>query len=57
MKEMYFNEFECKDALDYIDKNPAVAKVKLEDYIKKYPTDFSTYPYYTTEKENVKYVL
>ena len=46
MKEMYFNEFECKDALDYIDKNPAVAKVKLEDYLKKYPTDFSTYPYY-----------
>lgn len=46
MKTKYFNEFEFKSAFEFIDKNPFIAKTKFENYIKKYPTDYSAYPYY-----------
>jgi len=46
MRTKYFNQFEFKDAIGFIDKNPSLAKIKFEEYLKKYPKDYSTYPYY-----------
>lgn len=46
MKAKYFNEYEFKNAIEYIEKNPVIAKIKFEEYIKKYNKDYSAYPYY-----------
>lgn len=46
MKTKYFNEFEFKKALELVDTNPFLAKIKFEDYLDNYPNDYSAYPYY-----------
>ena len=48
MINKYFNEYEFKYTMEYVEKNPLIAKTKFEDYIKKYPNDYSAYPYYIT---------
>lgn len=48
MKNKYFNTFEFRSALDLLEKNPEVSKLKFEQYIKDYPYDYSAYTYYIT---------
>jgi len=48
MKKHYFNTFEFRYALDLMEKNPEIAKLKFEEYIKNYPYDYSAYTYYIT---------
>lgn len=44
----YFDEWEEKQALSYITSNPLVSKLKFEEYLNKYPKDYSARIYYTT---------
>ena len=39
----YFNTLEFKKALSLIGKKPVEAKIRYEEYIKKYPKDYSAY--------------
>lgn len=44
----YFNKIEFKYALSFVETNPFFAKVKFEEYLKKYPKDYSAYTYYAS---------
>lgn len=46
MKDKYFNTFEFKSAVELLKKNPLLSKFKFEEYLKKYPYDYSAYTYY-----------
>ena len=48
MKNKYYDEWEFKQAVAYIEKNPLVAKSKLEQYLIKYKNDCSAYVFYTS---------
>ena len=48
METIYFNKFELNSALTYINSDPKETKLRLEAYIKKYPKDYSAYPYYSS---------
>lgn len=46
MEAKYFNSWEFQQALSLTETNPCEAKSKFEQYLTKYPNDYSTYPYY-----------
>ena len=48
MEQKYFNTWEFNRILSLIDTNPEQAKIKFEDYLQKYPKDYSAYPYYAS---------
>lgn len=48
MKNKYFNTFEFKSAIELLEKNPELSKLKFEEYLKKYPSDYSAYTYYVS---------
>lgn len=48
MGNKYFNEWEFHQAFSFVNTNPLEAKIKYEEYLKKYPKDYSTYPYYAS---------
>lgn len=62
-KEKYFDKWEFNDAVDSFKENPFTAKIKIENYIKKYPYDFTIYPFYAGiligigELENAEKIL
>jgi len=46
MEAKYFNSWEFKQALDLTETDPLYARVLYEQYVKKYPRDYSAYLYY-----------
>ena len=48
MKNKYFDRWEFKQANSIIETNPLEAKLKFEQYLEKYPEDYSTYYYYAS---------
>lgn len=48
METIYFNKFEFNKAYDLLETNPIKAKELLEEYLEKYPLDYSAYPYYSS---------
>lgn len=46
MGTKYFNNWEFQQALSLSETNPFEAKVKFENYLTKYPEDYSAYPSY-----------
>lgn len=46
MKEKYFDKWEFNDAINSFEESPFAAKIKIENYIKKYPYDFAVYSHY-----------
>lgn len=46
MKQQYFNRWEFLQAFSLVDNNPLEAKRKYEQYLEKYPKDYSAYTYY-----------
>jgi len=46
MKNKYYNEWEFKQAISFIETNPLISKLKLEKYLEKYSQDYSAYIYY-----------
>ena len=46
MNKNYFNIWEFKQALDLAETDPISARLLYEEYFKKYPKDYSGYPYY-----------
>ena len=41
MKKTFFDAWELNQAMDLMDQNPLIANYKLQEYIKKYPKDYS----------------
>ena len=48
MTTNFFNKWEFRQALNLAETNPVEAKTLYEEYLKKYPKDYSAYPYYCT---------
>lgn len=48
MKAKYFNEWEFKRAYDLRETDPLKSKLLYEEYIQKYPKDYSAYPFYSS---------
>ena len=46
MKKQYFNSLELKKACELHQTNPMEAKNRYEEYLEKYPTDYSAHTYY-----------
>ena len=46
MKIKSYDQFELNTAIDYLKRNPFESKVKLENYLKKYPNDYYSYSFY-----------
>lgn len=46
MRDIYFNEFEFNQVLKMLNICPDLSKDMFEQYLKKYPKDYSAYPYY-----------
>ena len=46
MNKNHFNVWEFKQALELGEIDPISARVLYEEYLKKYPEDYSAYPYY-----------
>lgn len=46
MSKNHFNIWEFKQALELGEIDPISARVLYEEYLKKYPEDYSAYPYY-----------
>lgn len=46
MKDKYFNKFEFKLAVELLEKNPELSRIKFEEYLKKFPYDYTAYTYY-----------
>lgn len=46
MQDKYFNSWEFKRALELRETDPILARTLYEEYFKKYPKDYSGYPYY-----------
>ena len=46
MVAKYFNKWEFKQALDLSETDPSKARILYEEYIQKYPKDYSAYPFY-----------
>ena len=46
MNKNHFNVWEFKQALELGETDPISARVLYEEYFKKYPKDYSGYPYY-----------
>lgn len=48
MKAKYFNKWEFQQLLNLYETNPFEAKLKYEEYLDKYPKDYSAYSYYAS---------
>jgi hypothetical protein len=48
MNEKYYDTWQFSQALSLIDTAPEIAKNKLEEYLKKYPKDYSMMAYYSS---------
>lgn len=46
MNRNYFNVWEFRRALSLLEKDPISSKVLFEDYLQKYPNDYSAYLFY-----------
>lgn len=46
MTDKYFNEWEFNQALDLVEIAPSLSKTMFEEYLNKYPKDYSAYLYY-----------
>lgn len=46
MEAKYFNKWEFKKALELVETDPIYARTLYEEYVKKYPKDYSAYLYY-----------
>lgn len=46
MRNEYYDKWEFDNALELCDKNPYEAEKKFEEYLRKYPKDYSAYIYY-----------
>lgn len=46
MSNKYFDEWEFRQALDQLDSNPYDSAIRLEQYVSKYPKDYSMHAYY-----------
>ena len=46
MLNKYFDKWDFQKSLDYAETNPLEAKARFEEYIQKYPYDYSAYTYY-----------
>lgn len=46
MEKIYFNIHEFNQAISLFETNPYEAKVRFEQYLEKYPKDYSAYNYY-----------
>ena len=46
MNKNHYNIWEFKQALNLAEIDPLSARVAFEEYLKKYPNDYSAYPYY-----------
>lgn len=46
MKSTRFDRWEFLNILSIVDTNPLEAKIRYEEYLKKYPKDYSAYSYY-----------
>lgn len=46
MSYKHFDNWDFKQSVAFIDDSPFEAKIKLEEYIRKYPQDYFCYPYY-----------
>lgn len=53
MQNKYFNENEFQYSLDYIDKDPFIAKELFDEYLKKYPKDYYAKAYYISLLETI----
>ena len=42
----YFDNWEFNKIIPLIETNPFEAKIRFEEYLKKYPKDYTTYPFY-----------
>ena len=47
-KKRYFNKWEFQQAFALSKKNPLEARLKYEEYLEKYPKDYTTFPYYSS---------
>lgn len=45
-EEKFFDKWEFNEAIDSFEESPFVAKTKIENYIEKYPYDYTIYPFY-----------
>ena len=48
MKNQFFNQWEINKIIEAVNHNPWYTKEKFEEYLKKYPFDYSTYTYYAS---------
>jgi len=48
MKELFYNTWEFNQALNIINTNPTLSKLKFEEYLEKYPKDYSAYTFYAS---------
>lgn len=48
MTDKYFDQWEFTNIHYLADINPLEAKLKFEEYLEKYPKDYSAYPYYAS---------
>jgi len=46
MATKYYNTYEFKQAHNLSETDPVTSKILFEQYLEKYPKDYSTYPYY-----------
>lgn len=46
MNKNHYNVWEFKQALNLAEIDPLSARIAFEEYLKKYPNDYSAYPYY-----------
>jgi len=46
MKKLYYNKWEFLNAINLMESDPYEAKIRLENYISKYPNDYCAYVYY-----------
>lgn len=46
MKNKYYDTWEFRKALSFAEDNPVKSKKQFEEYLQKYPKDYSAYPYY-----------
>lgn len=48
MSEKYFDQWEFTNIHYLADTNPLESKLRFEEYLEKYPKDYSAYPYYAS---------
>ena len=46
MSNKYFNTYEFKRAYNMLEIDPLTSKILFEEYLEKYPSDYSAYPFY-----------